>query len=614
MFFIEDRRQIHRRHACHATVGGNLQTPFRTTFNLPFGEVISMNIKSLVGLSMVLFALSACESGDVNIDAENRSSTDNRVDNSISGDNSGNESAGGGSNSDPSKSDNPCATYSVSGVLRQGSYSAPNCIYGSDFVDLTNPITTTDIQVTFNNLPNSGVHVFTGSLVVGRNYNSDEDLAAAGISQGGDGAVIRIEAGATLAFRSSDDYMVINRGSQIFAEGAAGAPITITSVSDAVDGTVTPEAVSQWGGLIINGFGVTNKCAYTGTRGTDGFTASNCHVAAEGKGGSAQTHYGGANDDDSSGVLEYVVVKHTGAQVAPDNELNGISFDAVGRGTTINYLQTYSTFDDGIEMFGGAVDITNYIALYVRDDSIDIDEGYIGNITNALVIQSEADGQQCLESDGIGSYSEAQAEKNTDFIARGLNSAATLTNVTCIVSPNANGTHGVGAGLRIREGHFVKVYNSLVTTAYAADGVTDAEGNDDPDENQCIRIDNPETGAAADAGDLVVSASIFACHDLTKGGALPSGTSLADFISANNDVMSTNVAGENPESGSDENIVLLDGFYSLPLTDMIINGGPVTVTPVNSDIIGAVSAQDDWTAGWSYGLHVENRAQPLWFE
>ena len=575
-----------------------------------------MNIKSLLFVGAFVAALTACESGDVNIDAKNNATADNSVDNSITGDNSGNSTEGG----DSGTSGNPCASYSNSGVVRQGSYAAPNCNYGSDFVDLTNPITTTDVQVTFADLSNDGVHIFSGSLVVGRNYSDDDEMAAAGITQGGDGAVIRLEEGATLAFRSSDDYMVINRGSQIFAEGSAAKPITITSVSDAVDGTVGPEDVSQWGGLIINGFGVTNKCAYEGVRGADNFSTTNCHVAAEGKGGSAQSYYGGDNDDDNSGILEYFVVKHTGAQVAQDNELNGVSFDAVGRGTTVNYLEAYSTYDDGIEMFGGAVDINYYVAVYVRDDSIDIDEGYIGSITNALVVQSATDGQQCLESDGIGSYSDAQATKNEDFIARGLNSAANLSNITCIISPNADGTHGVGAGLRIREGHFAKISNSIITTAYMADGVTEDDGAgtiiDDADENQCVRIDNAETLQGAVDGDVAIEQSIIACHDLTKGDDLPDATTLEDFITATNDVMQTAVTGENPQADdTDVNIAILDGFYSIPLADMIINGGPATVTPLNSaTYVGAVIRADDWTANWTYGLHPENRGQALWFE
>ena len=53
-------------------------------------------------------------------------------------------------------------------------------------------------------------------------------------------------------------------------------------------------------------------------------------------------------------------------------------------------------------MFGGAVNFENFAVVYVRDDSIDIDEGYIGTITNALVIQAEDDGNHCIEADGIG--------------------------------------------------------------------------------------------------------------------------------------------------------------------------------------------------------------------
>ncbi len=565
-----------------------------------------MKLTKLAGLSLAITMLSACGSGDIVINAQNN------VDRSI-GNNSGNvENVGGGT-----PTVNPCASYEAGGVLRQGSLSGVNCEYGVEFVDLTNPITTTETQVTFTNLDSDGVHVFNGSLVVGRNYDDDADMAAAGITEGGDGAVIRIEAGATLAFRSSDDYMVINRGSQIFAEGTSSNPITITSVSDAVDGTVGAEDVSQWGGLIVNGFGVTNKCAYTGNRGEAGFSTTNCHVAAEGKGGSGQTHYGGDNDADSSGVLEYFVVKHTGAQVAPGNELNGISFDAVGSGTTISNLQVYSTFDDGIEMFGGAVDIDNFVAVYVRDDSIDVDEGYIGSITNALVVQSQTQGNHCLESDGLGSYSSLGQTEIDAKVAAGLNSAAKITNLTCIVSPSAEADHDPGAGLRIREAHFAEIRNAIITTAYLADQVPS-----DDDGNYCVRIESAEGLQATQDGDLRIAGSVIACQDLTKGDALPNATTQADYLrqaANNNNVYQTAEAGEDPTTG---NLVILDGFYSVPLASMVIGGNAATVMPVNSDYtvntgqtyVGAVTRANDWTAGWTYGLHAGNRGQALWFE
>ena len=99
-----------------------------------------------------------------------------------------------------------------------------------------------------------------------------------------------------------------------------------------------------------------------------------------------------------------MVVKHTGAQVANGDELNGISFGGVESNTIVENLQVYSTYDDGIEMFGGSVNFTNFVGVYVRDDSIDIDEGYNGTISNALVIQSATDGNHCIESDGLEDF------------------------------------------------------------------------------------------------------------------------------------------------------------------------------------------------------------------
>ena len=123
--------------------------------------------------------------------------------------------------------------------------------------------------------------------------------------------------------------MIINRGSQLFAVGTAEKPITFTSVSD-VEGTVGPEDVQQWGGMVVNGFGVTNKCEYTGSMSAGNLATTDCHVDAEGAAGLDESQYGGDNNEDSSGRLEYVVVKHTGAEVANGDELNGISFGGVG--------------------------------------------------------------------------------------------------------------------------------------------------------------------------------------------------------------------------------------------------------------------------------------------
>ncbi|ARU26735.1 serine/threonine protein kinase [Cellvibrio sp. PSBB006] len=558
-----------------------------------------MKMTHIVSATALAVLLTACGGGDIEVDARNQSNTDNSV-----GDNSNNNSGGG----NPGGTTNPCASYvDAEGVTFRGSYDAPNCVYGTTFVSLTKPYTGEE-ELVFAALENDGAHVFNDSLVIGRNYSNDADMTAAGIAQGGDGSVLRLEAGAILAFRSNDDYMVINRGSQIYAEGTVDAPVIVTSDSDAVDGTVGAEDVQQWGGMIINGFGVTNKCSYTGTMMDGDLATSDCHVDAEGKSGAGQTQYGGDNNEDSSGSLNYFIVKHTGAQVAPGNDLNGISFNAVGSGTEVNYLQVYSTYDDGIEFFGGAVDINHFVALYVRDDSIDIDEGYVGTIDYALVIQGEEDGDHCIESDGIGSYGDISSDAQNDLVARGLNSRATIKNLTCIVSPNEMGTHDAGHGWRIREAHFPTIQNTILTTAYKADGAADAA-------NYCVRIESTQGLQAAQDGDLVIEESIIACQDLTAGGPLPDTTTTLAFLQASNDVMQTAEAGEDPTAASNPALVILDGFYSLALGDTLVNSAPTTVVPTDSRaFVGAVTADDDWTAGWTYGLHPENRGQPLWFE
>ena len=390
------------------------------------------------------FALAACESGDINIQPQTNVVDSNNTTNT-----------GGGS-----PGANPCATLTVGGAPIQGTLDSNtgNCTY-PDIVGAGNNLTS-DLFIPA--LPNGGAHIFEGSLFIGETCNTDACLAAAGISAGGDGPTLTVEAGATLAWRTSSDFLIVNRGSQIFARGRADAPITFTSVSD-VNGTVGPEAVQQWGGMIINGFGVTNKCSYTGTRGQAGFVLNGeCHVDAEGSAGLDESQYGGINDADNSGELSYVVVKHTGAQVGNGDELNGISFGGVGGGTIVNNLQVYSTFDDGIEMFGGAFDIDNYVGLYVRDDTIDIDEGYQGTISNSLVVQAEGIGNHCIEADGLGSYSSLGVGVADDFIARNLNSRVTFNNITCIVSPTPKqGDFDPGAGFR-----FARAFSSRLTTAW----------------------------------------------------------------------------------------------------------------------------------------------------
>jgi hypothetical protein len=504
---------------------------------------------------------------------------------------------------------NPCASYVTSGgQTRQGSFSTTtgNCTYSPTFVDSGNNLL---VDLTIPALADDGVHIFQGSLFVGRAANSNAELQSLGLAEGGDGPKLTIEAGATLAWESNDKFMVINRGSQMFAVGTAQNPITFTSVSD-VNGDLAnnPEAVSQWGGMVINGFAVTNKCAYTGTRGVDLVLAAECHVASEGSAGLDENFYGGDNDDDSSGRMEYVVLKHSGAEVGNGDELNGITFTGVGRNTIIKHLQVYSTFDDGIEMFGGAVNFENFVAVYVRDDSIDADEGWIGSIDTALVIQAENDGNHCIEADGIGSFSSLSSAVIEDFIARGLHTQMRINNLTCIISPNASGTHGQGAGWHFREGLAAEISDSMVIGSFGLDAPTA--------NNYCLRIDNRSQGLAQ-TGDIKLDKVVMACQDRTVG-TLPNGTSVEAWATGQG-VVFANITGiVDPTAGADTQLLLLEGappVFSIDYDGMVVNDVGLTGAPTAGDFIGALSeSADNPFAGWTFGIFDDNRSQALWFE
>ncbi|WP_226703148.1 serine/threonine protein kinase [Microbulbifer elongatus] len=534
--------------------------------------------------------LAGCDSGGINIAPENN-------DNSVN--NGGTDGGNGGS------TNNPCASYEKAGSVKQGAFDSAtgNCTYNAAFVDSGNPLT---VDLVISKLDNGGSHIFEGSLFVGNNYDDDTTMGAAGIAEGGDGAKLTVQAGATVAFPNSTKFMVVNRGSQLNAVGTAQDPITFTSLSD-VEGTVGPEDVQQWGGMVINGFGITNKCAYDAEMKT-----SECHVLAEGAAGKDQSNYGGDNNDDSSGHLEYVRVKHTGAEVANGDELNGITFSSVGAGTIVKNLQVYSTYDDGIEMFGGAVSFENYLAMYVRDDSIDIDEGWSGSITNALVIQSETDGNHCIESDGIGSYKDTN--DYTALIDAGLNSRPVIDGLTCIISAQSEGTHDPGAGWRFREGIFPMITNSMVIGSFAADE-NGAEGS-----NYCLRVESAETIAALEAGtEAAITSNIFACADKTKGGPIGA-DDLETWATANGNLFA-NVPADaalNPTAAVDTGLQLLEGplsVFSIDTASMMVNDAAVGISSIERAYLGALSAGDtDWTVGWTYGLHDGSRAQPLWFE
>ena len=204
------------------------------------------------------------------------------------------------------------------------------------------------------------------------------------------GGSLTIEAGTIIKAQNGQGVeataLVIAAGASINAIGTEDSPIIFTDIEDSIDygdGIISPNRkptdTGKWGGIIILGNAIV---------GEDG-GSDDIEGIAEGY---AWTSYGGNNDADSSGSFSYVSIRHSGTQLAGGDEIQGLTLGGIGSGTTLNNIEVVGSNDDGIEIFGGAAQITNIVILNQRDDAIDLDEGFRGTLTNAvLVMRSNSD-------------------------------------------------------------------------------------------------------------------------------------------------------------------------------------------------------------------------------
>lgn len=209
------------------------------------------------------------------------------------------------------------------------------------------------------------IYSLSGRVSVGVDMGPNPDS----VLPGGSKAILTVEPGVKIFGSSGSDFMIVQRGSQIFAEGTATDPIIFTS-KQSVERTTNVDSIGQWGGLVLAGRAPTNVCPA-------GVTPPNV-ACSEGQVEGANAVYGGNTPTDNSGILKYVRVQHSGFEVQPDKELNGITFAGVGTGTVAEYIQVHNSSDDGIEMFGGTVNLKYIVLTGNDDDSFDTDNGWGG--------------------------------------------------------------------------------------------------------------------------------------------------------------------------------------------------------------------------------------------
>ncbi|MFV8818641.1 hypothetical protein [Haliea sp. E17] len=305
-------------------------------------------------------------------------------------------------------------------------------------------------------LNNSNYYVLDGKVVVGGDNTDTGTLV--------------IDAGTTILGDDDTDFLVVSRGSQIMANGTANAPVTFTAIED-VQGQNLDGARGLWGGVVLNGNAPINDCPEGAVGGTDACTK-------EGEANSGL--FGGSNADDNSGKLSYVVVKYAGSNVDPENQLNGIAFQGIGRGTQVDHIQVHNNLDDGVEFFGGAVDVSYIVLTGNGDDSLDWTDGWVGRMQFVHIVQADDAGDNGIEADN------REGDENVE-----PRSNPTIANMSII------GNTGERA-IRLRRGTGADLYNVLVTGSAT-----------------CLDVSGESVGLLGI--DINIESSSFGCADVVDG-------------------------------------------------------------------------------------------------
>ena len=425
------------------------------------------------------------------------------------------------------------------------------------------------------------VNVTDNDILAGQtvNWTSDNTYILDGFVFVDDGAILNIEAGTVIKGKSGQgedaSALIIARGGKIFAQGTAQSPIIFTGEADDVTriDDIDPLSTKLWGGLIILGKATNN--APGGEGHVEGIPETEPRGA-----------WGGDDDEDNSGVLRYVSIRHGGSIIGANNEINGLSLGAVGSGTTIEYVEVFSNADDGFEFFGGTVQAKYLASIFNQDDSFDTDEGFRGKGQFWFALQSDQpELADCLtEQDGGTSPEDALPW-----------SQPILYNLTLIGCGKTGPTTSSQLGMNLRDNTAGTWANSIIMAH----------------SGQAISIETPSSGVGSidrlNAGDLKLLNNIW--YDFGAGDTFET-IAKQDYTAAH---LAANANTINNPMLRGISYIADGGLDPRPATGSPVYTG---LSPIPNDDFftqvnykGAFGA-DNWLEGWSalytYGFMSES--------
>jgi hypothetical protein len=448
------------------------------------------------------------------------------------------------------------------------------------------------------------------------------------------GATVTIEAGTVIASQAGGS-LAIMRDARIVANGTAEEPIIFTSATDRATWTpsnpqgVWRAACKEWGNLTIMGNGYIGKYGNGAPNGNTATPNAANFANMEGlilSGGlDVRARYGGGNDQDDSGTLRYASFRYGGEVVSLGTELNGLSLGGVGQGTEIDHIEIMNNVDDGIEIWGGKVDLKYFSIWNIGDDSFDLDHGWRGRAQFGLIVQGYS--VNAVSGSGVcDSMIEIDGAAKSD--AQPV-TTVNMYNMTLIGQPLSG-----KRAIKFRDNARMQLNNSIIMNAGEAvvrNDNTDAEPTDGQTgygfngthtfadtwttAYNVYPTVNAGTGAAASNASFYSAQSAGKLNQITDtvfyGNLHPSAYTEANargvFAAANNNVNEpstlpivsiTRGAAQILTGGTIAPVLSLDpraaGDAVTSVTQAPANG---FFTPVNYR--GAFSPTENWMCGWS---------------
>ena len=435
-----------------------------------------------------------------------------------------------------------------------------------------NPLFTATCEVTV--VPSTGqVITVSGDITSDTKWYAQAKYLLSGFVYVKNNATLTIEEGTLIkGVSNTRATLIIERGSKIIAAGTREKPIVFTS-----DKPAGQRGTGDWGGIVICGKAKTNK-----------------HDDGAGVGiaeGGIGSYYGGTDDNDNSGVMQFVRIEFPGIPLTStaNSEINGLTLYSVGKATVMDHIQVSYSGDDSFEWFGGNVNAKYLVALGGLDDGFDTDNGFSGKIQFGFILQDPLKSDQS-GSNGFESDNDADGSLLTPVTLPVFSNITAYGPLTVTSTLPAETKHE--KALHLRRGTTTSVYNSVFVGFPQGLSIDGQKGN---------------SPTRADANELQIENTILA--GMTVNYVEKTGTVSVPYTVAQHTAYFQAASRNNVDNLTVADIIgttpisLTSPVLLPPAGSVLLSGASFTNTRLTDPFFTPTTfrgafGSENWTSGW----------------